>query len=104
MRRILVDEARRRHSLKRRAPGPVESAPDAVAVPEAPVVDMLALDEALSDLEKEHPRAARVVMLRYFAGLSLQEIGAALETTVRTVSRDWEFARSWLHCALDEDT
>lgn len=100
MRRILIDHARKRASLKRGG--------DAIAVSldriGAPSWDepetLLALDEALSRLEEQDPRSAEVVQLRYFAGLSVAQTAEALDVSERTVKREWTFARAWLREAL----
>jgi RNA polymerase sigma factor (sigma-70 family) len=63
-------------------------------------VELLDLDEALSDLEKLSSRQARVVELRYFAGLSVPEVARALGVNARTVDRDWATARAWLRARL----
>ena len=62
--------------------------------------DVVSFDEAIRRLENESPRAAEVVRLRFFAGLSIEETAAALEVSDRTVNRLWLFARAWLHRAL----
>ena len=97
MRRILVDRARATHASKR---GGV----DAKEVPQThlpaiqlpPDVDMLALDEALSRLEAIEPRWSRLIELRFFAGLSVEETATVLELSPATVKRDWSLARAWL--------
>ena len=61
---------------------------------------MLAVDAALERLEAEYPRKAQVVVMRYFGGLADEEIAAAVGVNVRTVERDWRFARAWLHRVL----
>lgn len=101
MRNIVIDGARRR---ARRARDPAtaegETPPD-IAVPGGgQSLDMLALDEALSELEERHPRAARVVMLRFFAGLELAEIAEVLGTSLRTIDREWQLARTALRRAM----
>lgn len=92
MRRILVDEARRRQVQER--------LPD----PDSPVgrtdTDVLELDRALKNLEACQPRAARVVELRYFSGLSIDEIAEILGVSSVTVKRDWLAARAWLYRQL----
>jgi RNA polymerase sigma factor (TIGR02999 family) len=101
MRRILIDNARRkaaaRHggALHRQA---LDS--DAVPIPE-PREDLLALDEALCRLEAEDPLKAKLVKLRYFAGLSLSEAARALELSERTAGRYWAYARAWLREAVE---
>ena len=100
MRQILVDQARRKGSLKRggdRRRIDLEVAEPAVVPPS---VSILALDEALERLERDDPRKARIVMLRYFAGLTTKETAAALDVSVPTVEREWRFARTLLHTQL----
>jgi RNA polymerase sigma factor (TIGR02999 family) len=96
MRRILVDRARARGSRKRG--GGVEKVNiDEVAVVSPGAGDsMVALDSALEDFAKLAPRQAKVVELRYFGGLSVEEIAKIMITSTRTIERDWKFARSWL--------
>ena len=96
MRRILVDAARARASNKRGA-GAVHVNFDETAVvcPE-PDHSMVALDDALAAFAQIAPRQAKVVELRYFGGLSEEEIVEVLKISLRTVQRDWEFARVWL--------
>jgi RNA polymerase sigma factor (TIGR02999 family) len=103
MRRILVDAARRRHSDKRgggHARADVE--PDLIAAPE-PNTDLLALDEALTELERHDEPAARLVKLRYFAGLGHQEAAAAMSITRRAADRLWALARAWLYQRLRDE-
>jgi RNA polymerase sigma factor (TIGR02999 family) len=96
MRRILVDSARRRGSVKRGGGRLRESLHEAVlAAPDAPA-DLLALDEALSRLETTDPRAAELVKLRYFAGLTIPEAADALGVSPRTADDIWAYARAWL--------
>lgn len=66
-----------------------------------PTDDLIALDAALSELQREHPRPAEIVVRRYFAGQSNAEIAADLETSTRTIERGWRFARAWLAKRLD---
>lgn len=97
MRRILIESARRRAALKR---GGVQdrTALDAEnLVAEAPPEQMLEVDAALTKLEAAHPDFARVVKLRYFAGLTISEIAGALEMSESTVSRAWKSAKAWLY-------
>lgn len=99
MRRILVDSARERRALKRgegRRRIPLDAAEDATGGVDNDAADLLALDEALKKLEAEAPRAAEVVHLRYFAGLSGDEAAELLGVSARTVDLDWKFARTWL--------
>ena len=103
MRRILVDSARARASHKRGA-GAVHVNFDATAVvsPE-PDRSIVALDDALAAFTKVAPRQAKVVELRYFGGLSEEEIVEVLRISPRTVRRDWEFARVWLAREMKPD-
>lgn len=104
MRNILVDQARSKQRLRRNAGRKAEPLGDDVAAVEAlPAVDMLALDEALDALASEYERPARVVMLRYFAGLELADIAELLQVTTRTVDRDFLFARTWLRGHMGAD-
>ncbi|XXY53371.1 ECF-type sigma factor [Sorangium sp. So ce269] len=103
MRDLLVDHAR--HKAARKRGGDQERAPeDAIdALPLAidlPFEDLIALDEALRKLSQEHPRKAEIVMLRYFAGLTEEEIAELSGVTTRTVEREWRFAKAWLYRAL----
>jgi len=94
MRRLLIDYARERGREKRRRIQ-VTLNEDA-AVSAGPVVDLLALDVALRKLESDHPRESQVVELRYFGGLTHEEVAEQLGVSVITVKRDWRFARTWL--------
>jgi RNA polymerase sigma factor (TIGR02999 family) len=96
MRRILVDHARARDNDKRGGGVPKVSLELAMEVAQAPEQHLVELDESLQRLEAVHPRKSRVVELRFFAGLSLEETAAALEVSVDTVKRDWRFAKLWL--------
>ena len=103
MRQVLVDHARRKSALKRsgrhepvtmeRVPGATESQP----------LDVLALDEALARLADLDARKARVVELRLFAGMTMDEVSEALGVSKRTAEGDWAFARAWLRGELDGD-
>ena len=99
-RRILVDHARGRGSLKRG--GDIVHVPleDAIAGAEAHGIEMLALHEALLALAGTDPRKARVVECRYFGGLTIEETAEALGISVKTAKRDWQMARAWLFNAL----
>jgi len=107
MRRILIEHARRKHSLKRGGGQVrVESLGDDVydlpvfQSPCADVDDLLALDQALDQLATEHPDKAELIKLLYFAGLTLEEAGAALGISTATAHRHAVFARAWLHKAM----
>jgi RNA polymerase sigma factor (TIGR02999 family) len=104
IRRILVDYARHRNRSKRE--GRYEKVTLA-EIPDLPVEespDLVALDEALAELKKVDPRKAAVVELKFFAGLSLEEIAEQLGISQETVSRDWRRARAWLYSALQTKT
>lgn len=106
MRQILVDSARRRRARKRggdlaRVSVDADQLPDRVALgTNSSPVDALALDEALGALETADPRLAKVVELRFFVGLSLDETGDLLGVSSRTVKRDWQKAKAFLYSAL----
>jgi RNA polymerase sigma factor (TIGR02999 family) len=102
MRRVLVDIARRRRARRRGGAHvriPLETIDVAAVEPDA---DLVAIDEALERLAAEDPRKARVVELRFFGGLSMDETAKALGISVRTAHNDWAFARAWLYRALTE--
>jgi RNA polymerase sigma factor (TIGR02999 family) len=96
MRRILVDAARARASKKRGGSAAKVNIDDTAVLSPAPDRSILALDDALTALSRLAPRQARVVELRYFGGLTEEEIVAALDISPRTVRRDWDFAKAWL--------
>jgi RNA polymerase sigma factor (TIGR02999 family) len=96
MRRILVDAARARGSLKRGGPAPKVNLDETAILAPAPDRSILELDEALTAFSQLAPRQAKVVELRYFGGLTEEEIAAALKVSPRTVRRDWDFAKAWL--------
>jgi RNA polymerase sigma factor (TIGR02999 family) len=104
MRRILVENARRKKRPKHGGDlGQQLLELDELAVPDEPnAVDLLALDDALSELARLEPVKAEVVKLRYFAGLSLEEAAACLGISVPTAKRYWAVARAWLYAALME--
>ena len=103
MRRILVERARHYRRLKHGgAQHRVELDQDAPA-PAPEFADVLAIDQALTRLEQIDPTKARVVLLRYFAGLTIEETAATMELSPATVKNEWAFARVWLHDALRTD-
>lgn len=103
MRDILVERARSRASLKQGGGMRRVELDKLVVALDAPVAEMLALDDALRRMETEHPWEYRIVTLRFFAGLTNEETALALQTPLRTIERDWRFARAWLHLALEGD-
>ncbi|MBX7187160.1 MAG: sigma-70 family RNA polymerase sigma factor [Vicinamibacteria bacterium] len=96
MRRILVDVARKKRFQKRGGGAIRVTLGDAMAVAEGPDQDLAAIDDALHALAEVDERKARVVELRYFGGLSVEETASMLEVSDQTVMRDWKFARAWL--------
>ena len=103
MRRILVERARHRGRLKRGGDrARVELDENAAAIPGLST-DLVALDEALDRLAAFDKRKSDVVMLRYFAGLSIEETAAALSVSPATVKNEWTFARAWLHREMNPD-
>jgi RNA polymerase sigma factor (TIGR02999 family) len=101
MRNVLVDHAVRRGAAKRGSGAAMLTLEDGdAAAAGQPLDDLIALSEALERLERLDARQARVVECRFFGGLSLDETAAALNTSAATVSRDWTFARAWLHNEL----
>jgi RNA polymerase sigma factor (TIGR02999 family) len=104
MRRVLVDIARKRRAERRGGPNSQQVRLDEVDVPVSePDRDLLAIDDALEALAVEDPRKARVVELRFFGGLSVDEAAEALGISPRTVDKEWAFARAWLYRLLKED-
>jgi RNA polymerase sigma factor (TIGR02999 family) len=104
MRRILVDAARKRGSRRRGGRPSKVNLDESAALSPALDVSILAIDEALTAFEQIAPRQAKVVELRYFGGLSEDEMVAALKVSPRTIRRDWDFAKAWLLRALDHKT
>jgi len=103
MRRILVDHARARGAAKRGYGHRLELE-DAFLATAAREVDLLALDHALENLGEIDPRQARIVELRYFGGLTIEETAHVVDVSVATVKREWKFARAWLHRKLELPT
>jgi RNA polymerase sigma factor (TIGR02999 family) len=96
MREILVDHARRKHAKKRGAGATLIGLDDAAGLAVRASIDVLALDEALTDIASIDERLCRVVELRFFAGLSIAETADALAVSTATVERDWTVAKAWL--------
>ena len=104
MRRILIDEARRQHAAKRggvRVRVPLT--PEIMGTSEDPT-DLLALNDALERLMDRNPRMAQIVEFRFFGGMSVPQTAEVLETSIRTVEREWARARAYLYEALNVDT
>jgi RNA polymerase sigma factor (TIGR02999 family) len=100
MRRIMVDHARQRHALKRGGGAIRVTLDECAAVTQTRAAELLALDEALEKLARFDQRKAKVVEMRYFGGLTMEEIANVLKIHVNTVMRDWTAARAWLFAAL----
>jgi RNA polymerase sigma factor (TIGR02999 family) len=103
MRRILVENARRKSRLKHGRGRQRLDLDSACLVAAAPSLDLLALDEALARLAQAEPAKAELVKLRFFAGLTMPEAAAALDISLATAERYWTFARSWLYAELADD-
>jgi RNA polymerase sigma factor (TIGR02999 family) len=100
MRRILVDNARRKKSLKRGEKHQRVNLEDADLAIEEPSEDIVALDEALSELAASDKLKADLVKLRYFAGLTLEQAADALDISLTTTKRHWRYARAWLYSRM----
>jgi len=100
MRQILVDYARNRKAAKRRNDCKI-TLDDVIDLPQKRDLDVLALDDALRELARIDSQQARIVELRFFGGLSIQETSDVLEISPATVKRDWATARAWLYREMD---
>ena len=96
MRRILVENARRKRRLKRGGGKERLALAETMVTAQEPGIDLVALDEALVRLEDKDPEMARLVKLRYFAGLSTSQAADVLDISLATANRHWSYARSWL--------
>jgi RNA polymerase sigma factor (TIGR02999 family) len=107
MRQVLTEEARRRFSQKRGGGAKRITLHDLAVETEEPLLDMLALDEAMAALAEVNERFVRLIELRYFAGCSLEEVAELTGRSLATVKRDWTYARAWLfermHNSAQED-
>jgi len=100
MRRIVIDHARTRNRIKRGGVQHAVTLDEAMIAGEPRSIDVLALDEALNRLARLDERQARIVELRYFAGLSVEETAEVTALSPATVKREWAMARAWLHAEL----
>ena len=100
MRHVLVDYARSRHYAKRGGGARAVSLDEAAVVSEERAAELIAVDEALTDLAALHPRQSQVVELRFFGGLSVEETAEVLKVSPDTVRRDWRMAKAWLYNQL----
>ena len=103
MRRVLVDFARQRNSQKRGGEVQKVELDEALVVASEQKTDLVALDDALKALTEMNPRQSEVVELRYFGGLSEEEIAEHLGISVRTIRRDWSVARAWLYRRMKDE-
>jgi RNA polymerase sigma factor (TIGR02999 family) len=103
MRRILVDHARAQQTAKRGSGGIKVSLDDVFEISDEQLEDVLALDEALKALEQLDPQKSRIVELRFFGGLSIEETAEALGVGTATVIRQWRMAKAWLYNAVKSD-
>jgi RNA polymerase sigma factor (TIGR02999 family) len=104
MRRILVERARHKQSRKAGGGRRRQELPDIELDVAGPRLDLLALHEALTNLEQHNPRRANLVKLRFFAGLTIAEAAEALGISESTADNDWAYARSWLRLEMDGGT
>jgi RNA polymerase sigma-70 factor (ECF subfamily) len=104
MRRILVDHARSRGSAKRGGRARMNGLDDAATLPQRQATDLVALDEALKELGVLDARKSKIVEMRYFGGMTLEETAEALGISTATVSRDWNTAKAWLLRAMSPKT
>ncbi|MFZ0964511.1 MAG: sigma-70 family RNA polymerase sigma factor [Terriglobia bacterium] len=103
MRRILVDWARSRQAVKRGGHEHPLEWEEALVVAESPGADLVSLDDALKALAALDPRKSAVVELRFFGGLSVEEVAEVLKISPETVMRDWKFSKSWLRRELSKE-
>ena len=104
MRHILVDHARKRRTAKRGAGAPRLTLDPEIALPKDPEVDVVALDGALNKLAGLDSKASRLIELRFFGGLSVEETSVVMGISPRTVKREWAAARAWLRLEMEKDT
>lgn len=103
MRRILVSHARKKHSAKRGGHEVTLALDEALGVAQPQDLDLVALDDALTLLAEKSQRQSRVIELRFFGGLTIEEAAEVLEVSVATVKLDWSMARAWLFQQLKKD-
>lgn len=102
MREILIEQARSKGRLKRGGGGRRVELDDGLAAVQPPTEDVIAVDEAITQLRAEDPDLAELVNLRFYAGLSLEQAATVLGRSVSTLTREWRFARAWLARKLGE--
>jgi len=103
MRRILVDHARAHNAEKRGGGEERLELNEAIGVPEQKDINLLALDDALSELARIDPQQSQIVELRYFGGLSIEETATVLNISPATVKREWSMAKVWLYRQISRD-
>ena len=103
MRHILVDHARNRLAAKRGGGAPRLTLDAKIALRRKPDLDVVALDDALHKLEALDPQQARIIEMRFFSGLSIEETANVLGLSPATVKREWATARAWLHREISKD-
>ena len=103
MRRILIDRARSRKSQKKGGDAIQVSLDGLTEISEKKADELIALDEALSELEARDKTKADLVKLRFFVGLNMEESAQALDISLRTAERNWAYARAWLHRQISQD-
>jgi RNA polymerase sigma factor (TIGR02999 family) len=104
IRQILIDAARSKHAQKRGGQSPHVAIDESLLVSEEPRADVIALDDALGTLATIDPRKSRVVELRFFGGLDIEETAEVLGVSSETVKRDWKLAKAWLRRELTQRT
>jgi RNA polymerase sigma factor (TIGR02999 family) len=104
MRRILVDHARRRHRAKRGGGFQKISFEESGVMTETRIAELISLDDALNRLAAFDPQKSRVVEMKFFGGLSTEEIAEVEQVSPRTIQREWLKAKAWLHHAMDQAT
>jgi len=104
IRRILVDYARARHAEKRGGSAAMLQLDESIAASEEQNLDLILLDNCLKELSELDPQQARVVELRYFAGLTVEETAEVMRISPRTVKREWRLAKAWLHREIGKAT
>ncbi len=102
MRRILIDKARHKHTLKAGGGRAQQELSDIPAPDDEPGIDLLALDEALQKLEKQDERRAKLVKLRFFARLTIEQAAEILGIATSTAQNDWAYARYWLRLEIEQ--
>ena len=103
MRRILVDVARKKQSIRHGGERNQQSLSSVQLEQVGPDIDLFAVDEALTNLEKQHPLASNIVKLRYYCGMTIAETAECLGVSNATVERHWAYARARLHAELADD-